>query len=107
MNNWTDEREAQVTEIVGSTDNLVSQETVAAVAAALEVSPRSAGSKLRKMGYDVEKVSARAKTFSEEHEAQLVSFLNKNPGKYTYAEIAANFVNGKFSPKQIQGTSFP
>ena len=102
MSNWTEERVVVLEGIVG-TETPVSQITVAKASEELEVSPRSIGAKLRKIGYEVEKVGARAKTFSEEDEAKLVAFLDKNPGKFTYTEIAANFAGGKFSAKQIQG----
>lgn len=98
---WTEDREAKLLETVGN-DRPVSQETVANAAEVLEVSTRSISAKLRKMGVEVEPVSARAKVFSDEQEAQLVQFLNDNEGSYTYAEIAENFP-GSFSAKQIQG----
>ena len=56
------------------------------------------------MGYDVELASsASARTFSEEEESTLESFVANNSGQYTYAEIADSFANGKYSAKSIQG----
>ena len=99
---WTEEREAQLLEAVGD-ERPVTQETVAAAAEALEVSPRSASAKLRKMGIEVEKAGPRARKFSEEQETALVAFLEDNSGDYTYADIADRFAGGEFSSKQIQG----
>lgn len=99
---WTEEREAQLLEAVGS-ERPVTQDTVASAAEVLEVSPRSVSSKLRKMGVEVEKAGPRTRKFSDEQETELVQFLQDNSGEYTYAEIAAAFYGGEFSPKQIQG----
>jgi hypothetical protein len=102
MSNWNEEREAALEKAVGG-KSPVSQETVATAAEELGVTPRSASAKLRKMGYEVEKVSARQKTFTEDEEDALVDFLDENSGTLTYAEIAEEFEDGKFSAKQIQG----
>lgn len=102
MSNWTEERVAELESIVGG-ESPVSQDTVATAAEALQVSNRSVSAKLRKMGVEVEPVSARPKTFSEEDEAALIDFLSANAGAYTYAEVAANFAGGKFTPRQVQG----
>lgn len=99
---WNTEREAELLTAVGK-DRPVSQETAAAAAEALEVSTRSIGAKLRKMGVEVEPAGPRARKFSEKQEADLVSFLEDNSGSFTYAEIADNFAGGEFSAKQIQG----
>lgn len=99
---WTEDREAQLLEVVGD-ERPVTQETVAVAAEALDVSPRSASAKLRKMGVEVEKAGPRARKYTEEQEAALVAFLEANSGEYTYAEIAERFEDGEFSSKQIQG----
>ena len=99
---WTEDREEQLLEAVGD-ERPVTQETVAAAAEVLDVSPRSASAKLRKMGIEVEKAGPRARKFSEEQEEALVAFLEANEGEYTYAEIADQFEGGEFSAKQIQG----
>jgi hypothetical protein len=102
MSNWNKEREDVLTGLVGS-ETPVSLETVARAADELEVTPRSVSAKLRKMGFEVEKVGERGKAFSDEQEAALVEFLNENHGEYTYGQIAEAFAGGAFSPKQIQG----
>lgn len=102
MSNWTEDKVSVLTGLVGN-EAPVSQETVEKAAAELEVSNRSVSSKLRKMGYDVEKVGARSKTFSADDESALVAFLEAHAGKYTYAEIAEKFRNGAFNARQVQG----
>ncbi len=100
---WTEERTAALTSFVGS-ESPISQATVASAAVELETSPRSVSSKLRKMGFDVELASSvSTKTFSDEEEATLQSFVEGNTGQYTYAEIAAAFADGHYSAKSIQG----
>ena len=100
---WTDERTQSLTDFVGS-ESPISQATVAQAAENLETSTRSVSSKLRKMGFDVELASASAsKSFSDEQEATLSTFVTDNSGVYTYAEIASNFEGGAFSAKSIQG----
>ena len=99
---WTDERTQSLVDFVGN--GPVSQVTVADAAVELETSSRSVSSKLRKMGYEVELASASAsKSFSDEQEATLATFVEDNSGQYTYAEIAENFEGGAFSAKSIQG----
>lgn len=99
---WTDERVAELLAVVGN-ERPVSQETVAKAAEALDVSPRSVSSKLRKMGEEVEKAGPRAKVFSDEEADALAAFLSANEGDYTYAEVAERFAGGKFTAKQVQG----
>ena len=100
---WNDERTDALTTFVGD-ETPVSQATVADAAANLETSPRSVSSKLRKMGYDVELASTNSsKAFSDVQEDILESFVSDNSGQYTYAEVAENFADGKFTAKQIQG----
>ena len=100
---WTDERTQQLVDFVGG-ESPISQDTVALAATELETSVRSVSSKLRKMGHDVELASASAsKSFSDEQEATLSTFVQDNSGQYTYAEIASNFDGGAFTAKSIQG----
>ena len=100
---WTDERTQQLVDFIGG-ESPVTQATVANAADELETSTRSVSSKLRKMGFDVELASASAsKSFSDEQEATLSTFVQDNSGSYTYAEIASHFEGGAFSAKSIQG----
>lgn len=98
---WTEERTAQLVDSVAD-ESPVSRATVAQLAEELETSTRSISSKLRKMGYDVELASAAPRAFSDEVTAQLEEFVTANSGKYTYAEIAANFP-GDYTAKAMQG----
>ena len=100
---WNDERTSALETFVGD-ETPVSQATVADAADNLETSTRSVSSKLRKMGYDVELASTNSsKAFTEVQEEILESFVTDNSGVYTYADVAGNFADGKFSAKQIQG----
>ena len=100
---WTDERTQSLVDFVGN-ESPISQSTVANAAEELETTTRSVSSKLRKMGFDVELASASAsKSFSDEQEATLSTFVQDNSGSYTYAEIASHFEGGAFSAKSIQG----
>ena len=101
MSNWTDERVATLVEIVDG-ESPVSQATVEKAAEALEVSNRSVSAKLRKMDVEVDKVSARAKTFTDDQAADLVEFVTDNANTFTYAEVAEKFA-GDFTTRQIQG----
>lgn len=100
---WTDERTEALTSFVGD-ESPVSQETVAEAAEQMETSTRSIASKLRKMGFEVEAANARAtKSFTEEQEGTLKTFLVDNSGQFTYAQLAEHFEGGTFSAKQLQG----
>lgn len=69
-----------------------------------EVSPRSIGSKLRKLGFEVQKASdAQKSSWTDAEDAELVAFLEAHPAEYTYAEIASAIAGSKFSAKQVQG----
>lgn len=100
--NWNEAREAQLVEAVDGVD-VVSQDQLKAIAADLETTPRSVGSKLRKMGYEVAKATAAKSSWTEQEQANLVAFLNANSGEYTYAEVAGAVLDGKFNAKQVQG----
>lgn len=100
---WTDERTDELVSFVGD-ESPISQATVAEAADQLETSTRSISSKLRKMGFDVELVTAASGSrFSEDQAATLAAFVQDNSGEYTYAQIAEHFEDGGFDKKQIQG----
>ena len=81
---WTEERTEELTNFVGD-ESPISQATVAEAADQLETSTRSVSSKLRKMGFEVELASAAStRTFSEDQEATLATFVQDNSGEYTY-----------------------
>jgi len=99
---WTEERTNTLVNFVGD-ESPISRETVAEAAEQLEASERSVSSKLRKMGYEVEKAGKTQPKFNEAQEAKLRTFLEDNSGEYTYAEIAEAFQGGHFSAKEVQG----
>lgn len=99
---WTDERTAQLNELVGS-ESPVTKATVTRVAEELGTTPRSVASKLRKLGHDVERAGEAPRAFSEEQAAELEDFVRSNEGQLTYAQIAEQFADGQYTPKQIQG----
>ena len=101
---WTDERTEALVKFVGD-ESPVTLATVVEFSEAQGGSTRSVSSKLRKMGFEVEKVSdvARSKAFTEDQATTLAAFVTDNSGTYTYADIAEHFANGEFSPRSIQG----
>lgn len=99
---WNDERTAALEAAVG-TETPITKATVDRVAAELSTTGRSIASKLRKLGYEVEKASESAKAFSDEQEEALRELVEANDGAFTYAELAAQFEEGAFSAKAVQG----
>jgi hypothetical protein len=99
---WTDERTAALEAGVAG-ESPVSRDTVARLAAELETTPRSIGSKLRKLGHEVETASAAPRAFSDDQADALREFVEDNAGAFTYGEIAEQFEGGNFTAKQIQG----
>lgn len=108
---WNEETSNALTAKAQATGTaVISQEAVIAITAELagetgkEVTARSVGSKLRKLGFDVQKASETAKSaWTDEEDAALVQFVTDHSGEYTYAEIASAVAGGKFTAKQVQG----
>lgn len=99
---WTPESVETLLNTVGTQDP-VSAESVAAAAAALEVSERSIASKLRQLDREVVSLAkVKEARFTPEQGDALAKFVNANPGAFTYKEIAEQFP-GNFTAKQIQG----
>lgn len=100
---WNDDVTAKLLAIVG-TDTPVAGDVVEAAAEQLGTTSRSVAAKLRKLGHDVASMAkVREPKFSAGDTDALKAFVGENAGKYTYAEIATNFLNGKYEPKVIQG----
>ena len=99
---WTEERTQQLVDSVEEGVE-VTQDDLVGLAADLGTSTRSIGSKLRKMNYEVQKATAATSKWTEDESAQMVEFLEDNDGSYTYKEVAAAFLGGKFSSKAVQG----
>jgi hypothetical protein len=91
--------------LVGS-QRPVSAATVESTAEALgaEFTARSVASKLRQLEVEVASM-AKEKTsaFTEDEGAELAEFVISNAGELTYKQIAEEFMDGKFTAKQIQG----
>lgn len=99
---WTDERTTQLQTAVGN-EQPVTKATVTRVAEELGTSTRSVASKLRKLGFEVERAGEAPRAFSDEEADQLRAFVEENSGNLTYSQVAEQFAGGRFSPKQIQG----
>jgi len=100
---WTEEREATLVELVG-TESPVTVSTVTAASDKLDVTIRSIASKLRNMDYEVESMAkVTIKSFSDDEEATLRNFVESNAIVFTYAEIAEQVCDGKFTAKAVQG----
>ena len=102
---WSDATVNQLMGFIGS-QRPVSPDTVEYAAEQLgeDFTPRSVASKLRQLDVEVasmakEKISA----FTEDEGAELAEFVVNNAGQFTYKQIAEQFMNGKFTAKQIQG----
>jgi hypothetical protein len=100
---WSDENVDQLISIVGQ-HGTVSVDAVEQAAEALGYTTRSVASKLRQLDREVASL-AKEKTsaFTAEETADLADFVDSNAGALTYKEIAEQFMDSKFSPKQIQG----
>lgn len=100
---WNEENTATLTSSV--TEGVqVSQAELHGLAETLGTTARSVGSKLRKIGYDVQLASEVNKAgWDAEDQDELEAFLGANSGEFTYAEIAAKVAGGKFTTKQVQG----
>lgn len=106
---WTDENVEQLTALIGS-DTFITQDRLKEIADELEHTARGVGSKIRQLvkngvlSAEVQKAAdAHKPAWTEDEEAALVDFLNSHEGQMTYNEIAATFLGGKFTNKQVQG----
>lgn len=100
---WDEARTEELKALAGN-ESPVTPTTVEKAAEALATSARSVAAKLRKLGYEVASMAKEhTSKFSEDEATALANFVVGNSGTYTYAEIAAQFENGKFTTKQVQG----
>lgn len=101
---WTEENTQALVNAIGAASGHVTADQVREVAPQMGISERSVSAKLRKLGYDVASLAKEKESaFSEQDTQDLVAFIEANPNAYTYAEIAEQFKDGEFKPKQIQG----
>jgi hypothetical protein len=102
---WSDATVDQLMKLVGN-QRPVSAATVESAANALggDFTARSVASKLRQLEVEVASM-AKEKTsaFTEDEGAELAEFVVSNTGELTYKQIAEQFMDGKFTAKQIQG----
>jgi hypothetical protein len=64
---------------------------------------RSVTAKLRKLGYDVPRKPTDGPVFNAEETAAFGEFLTQNSGQLTADEVAAQFMDGKFTNRQVNG----
>jgi len=81
----------------------VTEESIEGLMGEFDFPRRSVTAKLRKLGYDVPKKPGAAPVFSADETDALASFLEANSGNMTAEEIAADFMDGKFTARQING----
>jgi len=100
---WSAEAVEQLLSIVGS-ESPVSVATIEKAAEELEVSTRSAASKLRQLDFEVTSMAKeKVSKFSEEESVELAELVKANEGRYTYKELAEVFADNKFNHKEVQG----
>lgn len=100
---WNDDAVASLLRIVGS-ESPVSVDTVEQAAETLGFTTRSIAAKLRQMDHEVASMAKEKTTaFTDDETDSLADFVEANPGRFTYKEIAEQFAAGKFTAKQIQG----
>ncbi len=97
---YTDEMVTRMHDVAGSG---VTEEIIESLMGEFDFPRRSVTAKLRKLGYDVPKKPGAAPVFSAEETDALSSFLEDNSGNMTAEEIAADFMGGKFTARQING----
>lgn len=86
-----------------ASENGITEETIEALMDEFEFPRRSVTAKLRKLGYDVPKKPGAAPVFSADETEALANFLQENSGNLTAEEISAQFADGKFTARQING----
>ena len=97
---YTDEMVTRMHDVAGSG---VTEEIIESLMSEFDFPRRSVTAKLRKLGYDVPKKPGAAPVFSADETDALSSFLEDNSGNMTAEEIAADFMGGKFTARQING----
>ena len=97
---YTDE---MVTRMEGVCGSGVTEDIIESLCDELGYPRRSVTAKLRKLGYDVPKKPGAAPVFTSEETDALAAYLEANSGNQTAEEIAAGFVDGKFTARQING----
>ena len=100
---WSEESVQTLLNVVGS-ESPVAADKVEAAAAELGVSTRSVASKLRQLDREVASLAkVKVARFSDQEAQSLARFVTQNEGTMTYKQISETFLEGRFSPKEIQG----
>lgn len=81
----------------------LTEENIMELCAEFDFPRRSVTAKLRKLGFEVPLKPKAALVFSEQETEAIREFLEQNAGDYTAEEIAASFMDGKFTARQING----
>lgn len=81
----------------------VTEEVIVNLCDTFEFPRRSITAKLRKLGYDVPKKPGEAPAFDAAETEALKQFLSDNDGTLTSQEVADQFMDGKFTSRQING----
>jgi hypothetical protein len=96
---YTDEMIERMKEVCG---NEVTEDKIQALVDEFNFNRRSVTAKLRSLNYEVPSVVAKP-TFTQEETDSFRDFVTANSGNLTGAEIAAQFMGGKFTSRQIMG----
>ena len=97
---YTDEMVTRMNDICGSG---VTEDIIESLCDEFEFPRRSVTAKLRKLGYDVPKKPGAAPVFTADETDALAAYLEASSGSKTAEEIAADFMEGKFTARQING----
>jgi len=98
-----DYTEEMVTQMQSACASGVTETIIESLVEEFEFPRRSVTAKLRKLGFDVPKKPGQAPVFSADETAALTEFLDSNSGVFTAEEIAAQFSDGNFNARQING----
>lgn len=96
---YTDEIEARMKELAAGG---VTEEVIQALESETGFPRRSITAKLRSLDFSVP-TKKEEPVFSKEETEALRSFLETNNGNLTAAEVASQFMGGKFTDRQIRG----
>jgi len=81
----------------------ITEDTIQSLCDEFDFPRRSVTAKLRKLGYDVPKKPGAAPVFTADETDALAAYLEASSGSKTAEEIAADFMEGKFTARQING----
>ena len=97
---YTDEMVTRMNDICAGG---VTEDIIESLCDEFEFPRRSVTAKLRKLGYDVPKKPGAAPVFTADETDALAAYLEASSGSKTAEDIAADFMDGKFTARQING----